>query len=257
MKNSDTILMTIASDVARITLNKPEVKNSLGVDEMAEVGRAMQRAVDAGARCILIMGAGDAFCAGRDLRDADPVKDDTYEILSKYINPALGAVRACRVPTVSAVAGPALGFGFGLALSCDITLVADNAMLGSPFRRIGLVTDSGGHHYLRERLGRHRAAELIFTGRMLSGREAASMGLVNRSVGAADLERAALTLATAISTGPTAAFGASKEILDCPGSYDDMAELEARKQDEAMKGADGKEGIEAFKARRSPVFIGR
>lgn len=256
MKKSDAVLFTIESSLARITLNKPEAKNSLSVEEIADVGRAVQRAEEAGARCILVSGVGNSFCAGRDLKDTDPERDDTREILSRYINPALDAVRACRIPTIAAVAGPALGFGFGLALACDITIVADNALLGSPFRKIGLVVDSGGHYYLRERLGRHRAAELIFSGRMLSGREAASIGLVNRSVGATDLESVATNLAIAISSGPTAAFSASKEILDCGGSYSDMADLEALKQDEAMWGQDGKEGIEAFKARRVPVFIG-
>ncbi|VVE04773.1 enoyl-CoA hydratase [Pandoraea cepalis] len=257
MTTSGTVLLTVKSGLARVSLNKPEVKNSLSIDEMTAVGSAVQAAVDAGARCILISGEGGAFCAGRDLNGTDPERDDTYDILAHKINPVLEVVRSCPVPTIAAVAGPALGFGFGLALACDMTVVADNAMLGSPFRKIGLVMDSGGHYYLRERLGRHRAAELIFTGRMLTGREAAAMGLVNRSVGAADLDDVATLLAMSIASGPTAAFAASKEILDAGKTYGEMAEHEAVKQAEAMRGTDGKEGLAAFKARRSPVFIGR
>lgn len=242
--------------IAWITLNRPETRNSLTVSEMVDVGVAFQRAARAGVRCVLVSGEGGAFCAGRDLKRADPAQDDTYDILARHINPALNAVRRCEVPTIAAVAGPALGFGLGLALACDITLVADNALLGSPFRKIGLLPDSGAHYYLRERLGRHRAAELILTGRLVSGREAAAMGLVNRSVGASSLEALAREMATDIASGPTRAFRSSKKILDCPDTYEQMAELEAQLQSEAIKGRDGMEGIQAFQEKRVPRFIG-
>lgn len=253
---SQTIRCIVEAGLATITLNKPETKNSLSVDEMEALGVAVQRAAVAGARCILIYGTGGAFCAGRDLKDTNPETDNTYDILSKRINPALETVRRCNVPTIAAVTGPALGFGFGLALACDITLAADNALFGSPFRKIGLLPDSGGHYYLRERLGRHRAAELILTGRLISGRDAVAMGLINRSYGASDLDAAALNLAADIAKGPTGAFRASKQILDCPGSYDDMVELEAILQHDAMDGHDGQEGIKAFQEKRLPNFIG-
>ncbi|ARK94650.1 enoyl-CoA hydratase/isomerase family protein [Burkholderia pseudomallei] len=242
--------------IAWITLNRPETRNSLTVSEMVDMGIAFQRAAHAGVRCILVSGEGGAFCAGRDLKRADPAYDDTYDILARHINPALTAVRRCEVPTIAAVAGPALGFGLGLALACDITLVADNALLGSPFRKIGLLPDSGAHYYLRERLGRHRAAELILTGRLVSGREAAAMGLVNRSVGASSLEALAREMALDIASGPTRAFRSSKKILDCPDAYEQMAELEAQLQSEAIKGHDGMEGIQAFQEKRAPQFIG-
>lgn len=253
---SNTVRCRVDAGVATITLDKPESRNSLSVTEMAEVGVAVQRAAKAGARCIVISGAGDAFCAGRDLKGVNIDEDDTYDILAHHINPALDAVRQCDVPTIASVAGPALGFGLGLALACDITIAADNATFGSPFRKIGLLPDSGAHYYLRERLGRHRAAELIMTGEMLSGRQAASIGLINRCCGATELPSVTARLARDIAQGPTRAFTLSKQILDCTGTYAELAEREAVSQTEALRGHDGREGIAAFIGKRTPRFVG-
>jgi 2-(1,2-epoxy-1,2-dihydrophenyl)acetyl-CoA isomerase len=253
---SEVVQVAREGGVAIVTLNRPEARNSLGVDQMQEVGAAFAQAARDGARCVLVRGAGPAFCAGRDLKDAKPGEEETHAILAERINPALAQVRACPVPTIAAVHGPALGFGFGLALACDITLVADDALLGSPFRNIGLTLDSGGHYYLRERVGRHRAAEIIMTGRLFSGREAAQMGLVNRSIGASDLHAQALALAGDIAAGPTAAFRASKEILSYDFDYDEVAALEAEHQARLMQSADAREGIAAFIGKRKPRFTG-
>ena len=99
------------------------------------------------------------------------------------------------MPTIAAVHGACLGTGLGLALACDIVYAADDARIGSPFARIGAVLDSGAHAAFVSRVGPHRALELIYTGRLLSGREAAEWGLVNRSVAGADLVRRTRELA--------------------------------------------------------------
>lgn len=253
---SKAIEITREGDVCVVTLNRPEARNSLSVDEMGEVGTAFERADRDGARCVLVRGAGRAFCAGRDLKDTKPGGEDTYGIVNTRINPSLRKVRDCGVPTIAAVQGPALGFGFGLAMACDIVVAADDALLGSPFRNIGLILDSGGHFALRERVGRHRAAEIILLGTIMSGREAAQMGMVNRSVGAADLMATAMKMAALAASGPTAAFRASKEILRDPGGWDELTELEAVHQARLMDTQDAREGIEAFKAKRRPSFRG-
>jgi enoyl-CoA hydratase/carnithine racemase len=254
---SSAVSLSREGDLAIVTLDRPQARNALGVEDMARVGRLFDEAAEGGARCVLVRGTGGFFCAGRDLQDARPGEEDTLDIVRRHINPSLARVRACPVPTIAAVHGPALGFGFGLALACDIVLVADDALLGSPFRNLGLILDSGGHFHLRERVGRHRAAELIFTGRLFSGREAAAMGLVNRSVGAMALEGEALALARSIAAGPTAAFRASKQILSQDAGFDAMADLEAVHQARLITGADGREGIAAFQAKRKPRFTGQ
>lgn len=242
--------------LAVIVLDRPAAKNSLRLDDMTAIATAVADAVAAGARAVLVRGTRDAFCAGRDLKDTHPETDDTLGILRERINPVLRAVRDCPVPTIAAVHGPALGFGFGLALACDIAVVADDALLGSPFRNIGAVLDSGGHHHLRERVGPHRAAELIFLGRLLSGRQAAAMGLVNRSVAAESLDAVAWQMALDIAHGPTAAFSASKRILSRERSFEETLDMEAEAQAEALAGPDGAEGIRAFQEKRKPRFIG-
>lgn len=242
--------------LATIELRRPEARNSLRLAEIALLGQAIANVQESRARCLLVRGSGGSFCAGRDLKEADPETDDTRDILENRINPVLRALRHCAMPTIAAVHGPALGLGLGLALACDITLAADNAMLGSPFRNIGAVLDSGGHYFMRERLGAHRAAELIFTGRMLSGREAAEIGLINRAVGALDLDQVAAEMARSIALGPTSAFAATKEILKDARSYDEVLALESEYQARALAGHDGREGIRAFQQKRKPIFIG-
>jgi len=243
-------------DVAVVTLNRTQARNSLGVAEMEQLGAVFEAAERDGARCILVHGAGGAFCAGRDLKDTKPGGEDTYDIVHRRINPALKRVRECGIPTVAAVQGPALGFGFGLAMACDLVIAADDALLGSPFRNIGLILDSGGHFALRERVGRHLAAEIIFLGKLLSGREAARLGIVNRSVAGLDLLAIAADVAKKIASGPTEAFRASKKILRDAGGWDDLAELEAVHQARLMDTRDAREGIEAFTAKRKPSFEG-
>ena len=182
---------------------------------VADVHRALDEA--AGARAVVITAAGRAFSAGRDLSDAEPLTEDAEAILRDTFNPLLQRLADIDVPTIAAVQGACLGVGFGIAFACDLVVAADDARIGSPFARIGAVLDSGGHRYLVERLGPHRALELIYTGRLLSGAEAAAIGLVNRSVPADDLAAEARELARRIAAGPTEAFRESKRIVRGPG----------------------------------------
>src|SRR5207247_10895798 len=103
-------------------------------------------------------------------------------ILRDTFNPLMEQMAHFPAPTIAAVQGAALGTGLGLALACDLVYAADDARIGSPFARIGAVLDSGAHLAFVQRVGTHRALELIYTGRLLSGREAAEWGLVNGSV---------------------------------------------------------------------------
>jgi 2-(1,2-epoxy-1,2-dihydrophenyl)acetyl-CoA isomerase len=248
--------MEFSEDVAVIRLNRPETKNSLTVAQIEQLAAAVMTAASSPARCLLLTGAGGSFCAGRDLKDVDPDRDDTYRIMASSVNPLLCAVRRFPVPTLASVAGPALGLGFGLALSCDIVLAADTATFGSPFRHFGGVMDSGGHYYLERRVGRHRAAELIFTGRLIDGVAAAAMGLINRALPPAELESESWRLSQEIASGPTGAFRATKHILATTRTFEETIELEARSMEAALKGPDGREGLRAFREKRRARFTG-
>lgn len=244
-------------DVAVIRIARPRTKNSLTSEQMLELRAALGSAGESASRCLLLTGVQACFCAGRDLREVDPSQQNAYKFLTTIVHPLLRQLKTFRLPTVAAVQGPALGLGLGLALSCDIVLAADDAQFGSPFRNFGGVTDSGGHYFLERALGRHRTMELILTGRLLNGREAQLLGLINRSIPASELEAAALELCAHIAAGPTAAFAMSKEILSRHRELEEVIELEARCMDAALRGPDGMEGLSAFKERRRPRFIGK
>ncbi|ARP99630.1 enoyl-CoA hydratase/isomerase family protein [Pseudorhodoplanes sinuspersici] len=239
-----------------LEIDRPDTRNSLRLTEIVALGDVLASAHVMAARCLVIRGVGGSFCAGRDVREIDPDGEDAYEVLHRQIGPVLQRLRTLPAPTIASVGGPALGFGLGLALACDMTIAADNAVFGSPFRRIGAVLDSGGHYFFQRRLCSHRAAELVFTGRMLSGSEAAILGLINEAVAADRLATRTTELATLIASGPTAAFRATKQILLKERSFDEVLELEARFQKEVTHGPDGREGLAAFRERRNPVFTG-
>ncbi|MFN3349402.1 enoyl-CoA hydratase/isomerase family protein [Pseudorhodoplanes sp.] len=253
---SDAFRLLDEGAVLVLEIDRPQTKNSLKLVEMDALGEILASARVRNARCLVIRGGGTSFCSGRDVREIDPRGEDAYEILRGRIGPILQRLYALPAPTLASVRGPALGFGLGLALACDMTIAAEDAVFGSPFRRIGAVLDSGGHYFFQRRLGRHRAAELVFTGRMLSGAEAAGLGLINEAVPADALALRTMELAALIASGPTAAFRATKEILSGERSLDEVLELEARYQKDVTRGPDAQEGLAAFRERRSPVFRG-
>lgn len=253
---SDAFRLIDEGAVLVLEIDRPQNKNSLKLVEMEALGEALTTERVRSARCLVIRGASTSFCSGRDVREIDPHGEDAYEILRDRIGPILQRLYTLPAPTISSVRGPALGFGLGLALACDITIASDDAVFGSPFRRIGAVLDSGGHYFFQQRLGRHRAAELVFTGRMLNGREAADIGLINEAVPADSLAARTAELCGLIASGPTAAFRATKEILAEDRSFGEVLEFEARYQKEVTRGPDGQEGLAAFRERRSPGFKG-
>jgi 2-(1,2-epoxy-1,2-dihydrophenyl)acetyl-CoA isomerase len=255
------VLLSIDGGVAEVVLNRPEKMNAMNLAMVHDLVEALQQAESGGARALLVRGEGRSFSSGRDLADADPLHEDGQAILRDIFNPLIARVSELPIPTIAAVQGACLGTGLGLALACDIVYAADDARIGSPFARIGAVLDSGAHAAFVSRVGPHRALELIYTGRLLSGREAAEWGLVNRSVAGADLARSTRDLATSIARGPTAAFLESKRIvrtiLDERTSFQELLDAEAAAQGRASRTHDYQDGIGAFQEKRKPSFIGR
>jgi 2-(1,2-epoxy-1,2-dihydrophenyl)acetyl-CoA isomerase len=255
-----TVLLTIDGGVAELVLNRPEKMNAMNATMVREILESLDSVESSGARALLVRGEGRAFCSGRDLADADPLHEDGEAILRDQLNPLIERLAGLAVPSIAAVHGACMGTGLGLALACDLMYAADDARIGSPFARIGAVLDSGAHAAFVARLGAHRALELIYTGRLLSGREAAEWGLVNRSVAGADLVRRTRELAGIIARGPTAAFLESKRIVrrinDAAMSLTDVLVAEAAAQGRASRTHDYQDGIAAFQEKRKPSFIG-
>ena len=254
----DPILIERDDARATITLNRPEVINSLDDAMVAALLGALDRCADA--RVVVFQGAGRGFSAGRDLSNATPLDEDARAILADLFNPAIARIRSLPMPTIAAVHGPALGVGFGIAMACDIVIAAERSRLGSPFANIGCVLDSGGHAALVQRVGPHRALELVYTSRLLNGTEAAAMGLVNEVVADDALAERVAALAGQIASGPTAAFAASKRIVhqlvDQQFGFAAALAAEADAQGALAGGADYVEGIRAFMEKRPPTFAG-
>ena len=243
-------------DVATLLLDLAQPKNSFRAPDVERLDAMLDEAVESGARCLVIRGAGGVFSAGWDIGSIDPAADDPMAVIANVVGPFCRKLRELPVPTIAAVAGPALGFGLGLALCCDLCLADGDALFGSPFRHIGMVPDTGAHYFLLSRLGYPMAAELIYSGRMVGGEEAARLGLINRAVVNGGVAAEAHALARNIASGPTEAFRLSKEILLQGGDFEEMVAHEGRQLRKVFATADLHEGIAAFQQRLKPRFTG-
>lgn len=256
-----TVNLEIRDDVAEVVLNRPDKMNALNDAMVREFNERIREAQKAHVRALFLRGEGPGFCAGRDLAEADPGNEDGERILKEIFNPVISRLFDFPAPTFAAVHGACLGVGLGLALACDVVFVSEDVKIGSPFARIGAVLDSGGHHFFLHRLGSHRALELIYAGRLMSGSEAASIGLVNQCVPKAELVDKVRALAIGTARGPTAAFMESKRILrkmeEGNLGFSEVLNLEAKAQGAAGRTADYKEGISAFQQKRAPKFVGK
>jgi enoyl-CoA hydratase/carnithine racemase len=242
--------------VLLVLLNRPDKMNSLDETMVTELRDAMTSAgTDQAVRCVLITGEGRAFSAGRDISSAKP-DEDAYDIIANHVNPMLATIYHCRKPTVAAVNGPAMGVGLGIALACDIVIAADNARMSSPFARLGVALDSGGHYFLPRLVGYHRAMEMVYTSDIIRGKQAAAWGLVNRSVPGTRLRDRSLEEARRIARGPVNAFMAEKAFMRRAAtmSYDEVCSAEATLQDSLMGSPEYGEGLAAFNGKRAPDF---
>lgn len=255
-----TIDLTVKDSIARLVLDRPDKLNAVNSSMATDLLDAVSRVANESPRVLVLSGAGRGFCAGRDLSEADPVDEDSEAILSEIFNPLFLGIRGLAMPTIAQVHGPALGVGLGLAMACDLVFAASSSRIGSPFARIGAVLDSGGHRYLVDRVGPHRALELIYTGRMLTGAEAAEMGLINSAIADDKLAEEVDRIAGQIAMGPTVAFSLSKRLVqrmeDGGTAFDTILTAEAAAQGAAASTTDYREGISAFQQKRDPNFTG-
>jgi 2-(1,2-epoxy-1,2-dihydrophenyl)acetyl-CoA isomerase len=256
------VRVSINGPTAEVVLDRPDKLNAL--DDAALAGLRFifeDLASRVELRAVLLRGEGRAFCAGRDVVGVDPATDDARSVLADQVHPVLRAIQSVPVPVVAAVQGACLGIGLGLLASSDIVYASPSTKIGTKFARLGAVLDSGGHAFLIDRLGPHRTMDLIVTGELLDGAEAARLGLVSRVVGEAELLSTTRSLVDAIAVGPTASFVRSKAIITAlrgqRGFSDSILELEADAQGAVGRTADYSEGFAAFRERREPRFIGR
>lgn len=253
--------LTIADDVATVVLDAPAKRNAVDEQALRDLDAAYADAEAAGVRALVLRGEGRAFCAGRDIAGVDPRDDDVIGFLGGLVMPVMRRMARFPAPTFAAAHGACLGVGLGLLIATDVVYVAESARIGSPFAGLGAALDSGGHALFVERLGAHRALDLVYTGRMMSGVEAVAAGLFSRVLADDDVVPATFDAARGAATGATAAFRASKEIVarirDQRLALWEAMDLETAAQAALRDTEDYREGFTAFQEKRPPRFTGR
>ena len=258
------ILSDVHNGVMTLTLNRPERLNSFN-DEMhrqlAEVLTQAER--DDTIRCLLITGAGRAFCAGQDLNDrnVDPTAaaPDLGASVENFYNPLVKRLAKLPKPVIAAVNGVAAGAGATLALGCDMVIAARSANFIMSFSKLGLVPDCGGTWFLPRLAGRARAMGLALMGDKLSAEQAQQWGMIWQVVDDQSLNDTAQQLATHFASQPTFGLGLVKKALHASetNTLDAQLDLERDYQRLAGRSDDYREGVSAFLAKRPPVFKGK
>jgi enoyl-CoA hydratase/carnithine racemase len=261
------LLCEIRDRVALITLNRPEARNALS-DRLTPALRRMikQCGDDPKIGAVLITGAGNAFCAGGDVKGmgshankAEMTFEQRVADLRTKQRTLTGALVALRKPTIAALPGPAAGAGLALALACDIRIAAESAIMATGYVRIGLTGDYGVAWLLTRLVGTSRARELMFLSERIDARRCETLGLVNRVVPDADLRETAFVLARSLAEGPSIALAYIKDNLDAAVTADFLQSLdqEAENMVRAARTTDHKEAVHAFIDKRKPTFTGQ
>jgi enoyl-CoA hydratase len=259
--NHETLLTSLEEGVARIVLNRPEVRNALSQTLVRELESALAAfEADPAARVVVLSGAGDkAFCAGADLKGAGD-RGTTLQARESFggLPRILEAIARMKTPVIAQVHGWALAGGCGLAVGCDLVVASEDAQFGLPEIKIGLLPLIVMAPILRA-AGRKRGLRLVLTGEPVSAREALEMGLVSLVVPRAELETRTTALARTIASFSPAAVGIAKEAVATIEDLDYATALRYLRELTTLVflSDDAREGIAAFFEKRPPEWKGR
>ena len=257
---ASAVLVDRRGSVCEITLNRPEQRNAMA----PELLQAFQQVIDEvkgdrAIRCVVITGSGANFCSGADFRSAllergsELPHEASYAIYRPFLS-----ILDVPVPVIAAMNGHAIGGGFGLGLVCDIRVANREARYGANFARLGLHSGMAISYLLPRVCGVPRAAELLFTGRVFSGAEAAELGIANHAVEPGQVLARARELADEIAANAPVAVRMMKRSLYRGLEWDPRlaGEIEALLQSRTLEMADAKEGVAALLEKRAPRFRG-
>lgn len=271
----DVLFEKRPNGVALITLNRPNSLNAMGGQLMPLLADHLADcAGDGSVRCVVLTGAGRAFCAGGDVKAMAAGRDALLgagdqrspaaefarglEILRDSQRRTTYVLNTMPKPTIAMVNGHAVGAGLSLALACDLRVASDRAKFSTIFRNVGFSGDFGGSWFLPRLVGMEKARELYFTAEILNAEEASRIGMVSRVVPHEKLEEETMALASQLASGPTLAYAGMKENLNRSASSDllTLLDQEALNMRLASTTNDHREAAKAFVEKRPPTFAG-
>lgn len=256
--SDDTILYALDGDVAVVRLNRPEELNAVTLPMLDMLAATLQRAVDDGARAVLLTGEGRAFCAGASLKDGSG-GGDLGDRLRNHYNPVQRTMADLPIPIVTALNGPAAGAGAALALGADIVIAGTQSYLLLAFANIGLVPDAGATWLIAKAAGRAKVLEMALLGERLAAHDAQAAGLVTHVVDESAVFETAMHYARRLAAMPTIALGLIRKQVKAAlsGTLEETLALEAEHQSLAARSQDFQEGVAAFLQKRKPEFKGK
>lgn len=257
--NLQTVKLTVEQQVAYLTLNQPPA-NTLGrltIQELSECVEAIAR--DETVQAVVLTGEGKFFCAGADIKEFRQAFGDVQkgEEMARLGQAICDKIEQLRKPVIAAINGPCLGGGLELAMSCHIRLAAQEAKLGLPELKLGLIPGFGGTQRLTRLTNKAVALELILTSRSVSGDEAETLGIVNRSLPLKQLLSEAKRLARHVAEEKSAITVA--KAMEAVNQAEDVSLEDGLKQEAKLFGDlfvthDAEEGVNAFIEKRTPIF---
>lgn len=259
----EKITLEVDEGVALLTFNRPDHAHAMDKQMMYEL---MHAAIlcdeDPSIRAVVATGSGRFFSAGGDLAAFGEAGDHAGALLKEmttYFHSAVSRFGRMDPPIIAAVNGMAAGAGMSFVAACDMAIAGESARFTSAYTAASLTPDGSSTYFVPRLIGLRRAMELMLTNRRLTAEEALDWGLVNQVVPDDQLMDAAMELARSFATGATLAYGAVKRMLheSFAGTLETQMELEARTIAGMSHTRDGREGIDAFLDKRTPIFEGR
>ncbi|SCY71084.1 Enoyl-CoA hydratase [Microvirga guangxiensis] len=260
MQSSDSITLSVADAVATITLNRPSVLNAIDAETARAFLNSLKRIAEhTDVRAIVLRGEGRAFCAGGDVARFGQGDPETAidEIIAPF-HEALRLLASLPQPSIAAVQGAAAGAGFSLALACDFAIAADNARFTLAYARIGVCPDGSATYQLPRIVGLRKAKELALLADTIDAAEAFRVGIINKVVPAADLDKECADLAARLASGPSAAYQRIRDLLTSSFERNLESQLEAEHQafKDLSRTHDFREGVSAFLNKAPAHFKG-
>lgn len=254
------VLYAVKDQVATITMNRPSSLNAMNdglIDGLHAALDAVER--DADVRCVVLTGAGKAFCAGGDLPFLESITDvGAKKAFIARVGDVAKRITTIEKPFIAMVNGVAAGAGVNLMLACDLVYASSKARFAQSFAKVGLIPDCGGLYFLPKAVGVHRAKELMFTADLIDAATAEKYGMLNHVCDDAELGDTVYAMAARLAVSAPLSIGLIKKYLNNTAmTLDEVLAAEETTQALLMGTEDCKEGIAAFKEKRSPAFKGK